>query len=194
MIIKKIDELKQNPNNPKKIDYFKLEQLKKSIKDFPEMLEIRPIVIDAEGVIIGGNMRWKAAKELGIKEVPVLILEDKEREWEFLIKDNLSYGEWNWEGLSHDFKSSELLDWGLDVPLFYREDDIEMGVEAADLPILNGEQKEAPKSTKKALYLFYTAEEKENLQKKIKEERGEFSVEDYILQKIRLKLDGSFKS
>ena len=121
----KIEEIRENEKNPKKIDWFKLEQLKKSLKDFPEMLEVRPIVVNSNNVIIGGNMRWRAAKELGWEYVWIKQEEEGFREDEFMIKDNLNYGDWNCEGLSHDFKSNELLDWGLDVPLFMRDEEVE---------------------------------------------------------------------
>jgi hypothetical protein len=186
---KKINEIRQNPDNPKRIDYFKLQQLKKSIKEFPEMLEIRPIVINSEGIIVGGNSRWLAAKELGFEEVEVLVLEDKEKEYEFLIKDNLSYGEWNWEGLTHDFKSNELIDWGLDVPLFFRDEEVDYTELDDEKDWNEGDDKEAgksaPKSTKKAVYLFYTPSQKENLIKKLKELKGEMSNEEVVIQKIR---------
>ena len=110
----KIENIKENPNNPRTIDYFKLEELKRSIKEFPEMLDIRPIVLNKDNVIIGGNMRFKAAKELGLKEIECEILDDERREMEFMVKDNLSYGEWNWTQLSDDYKGSELIDWGLE--------------------------------------------------------------------------------
>lgn len=188
----KIDEIKENPNNPKTIDWFKLEQLKKSLEEFPDMLEIRPIVIDTDGIIIGGNMRWKAAKELGWEEVWVVEILDKKEE--FLIKDNLSYGEWNWEGLSDGYESKELLDWGLDVPLFFRGEDIDLGVQEDTEDEKEKEKipkKELPMSTKKAFYYFYTIAEKEEIMDILKKRRGEMTNEEWILEKIRQELDGS---
>jgi len=88
-----------------------------SIKDFPEMLNIRPIVVNQDMIILGGNMRYKACKEAGLKEIPIIITdlsEDKQRE--FLIKDNTSGGEWDWEVLANEWDSEQLEDWGLDLP------------------------------------------------------------------------------
>ena len=88
------------------------------------MLELRPIVINENGIILGGNMRYKALVELGYKEVPVIVAEHitKEQENEFIIKDNLGFGDWDWDILANEWDSVELEDWGLDVWL--NEDDI----------------------------------------------------------------------
>ena len=119
MEIVKISEVKLNPNNPRIIKDDKFKKLVQSIKDFPEMLNIRPIVVNKDMIILGGNMRYKACKEAGLKEIPIIITdlsEDKQRE--FLIKDNTSGGEWDWEVLANEWDSEELEAWGLDVPSF----------------------------------------------------------------------------
>ena len=112
----KINEIKLNPNNPRLIKDDKFAKLVKSIKDFPEMLNIRPIVVNDDMIILGGNMRFKACKEAGLKEVPIIkasgLTEEKQRE--FLIKDNISGGEWDW-GLLQEWDSLELEEWGVDV-------------------------------------------------------------------------------
>jgi site-specific DNA-methyltransferase (adenine-specific) len=89
-----------------------------SIKDFPEMLEIRPIVVNNEMMILGGNMRLKAIQEIGIKEVPIIKAENltEQQQREFLIKDNVGFGEWDWDALANDWDPAELNEWGLDVP------------------------------------------------------------------------------
>lgn len=115
----KLSEVKLNPNNPRIIKDDKFKKLVQSIKDFPEMLNIRPIVVNQDMIILGGNMRYKACKEAGLKEIPVIITdlsEDKQRE--FLIKDNTSGGEWDWEVLANEWNSEELDAWGLDIPNF----------------------------------------------------------------------------
>ena len=115
--IVKISEVKLNPNNPRLIKDDKFNKLVQSIKDFPEMLNIRPIVVNKDMIILGGNMRYKACKEAGLKEVPVIITdlsEDKQRE--FLIKDNTSGGEWDWEVLANEWDAEQLEEWGLDMP------------------------------------------------------------------------------
>jgi hypothetical protein len=113
----KISEVKLNPNNPRQIKDDKFKNLIKSIKDFPEMLNIRPIVVNEDMVILGGNMRFRACKEAGLKEVPIIVAnnltEDQQRE--FLIKDNVSGGEWDWDLLANEWEVQQLNDWGLEV-------------------------------------------------------------------------------
>jgi ParB-like chromosome segregation protein Spo0J len=113
----KISEIKLNPNNPRLIKDDKFEKLVKSIKDFPEMLDIRPIVVNSDMVILGGNMRFKACKEAGLKEIPVIVADNltEEQQREFLIKDNTSGGEWDFEMLANEWDNEQLEDWGLDL-------------------------------------------------------------------------------
>jgi site-specific DNA-methyltransferase (adenine-specific) len=123
MELKKISDIKLNPNNPRLIKDDKFKKLVQSIKDFPEMLDIRPIVVNKDMIILGGNMRYRACKEAGIKEIPVIVTdlsEDKQRE--FLIKDNTSGGEWDWDMLANEWDTDELEAWGLDIPVFDIED------------------------------------------------------------------------
>jgi hypothetical protein len=124
MEIKKISEVKLNPNNPRLIKDDKFKKLVQSIKDFPEMLSIRPIVVNKDMIILGGNMRFRACKEAGITEIPVIVTdlpEDKQRE--FLIKDNTSGGEWDWDMLANEWNADELEAWGLDLPIFDIKDE-----------------------------------------------------------------------
>lgn len=116
----KITEIKLNPNNPRLIKDDKFAKLVKSIKDFPEMLNIRPIVVNKDMIILGGNMRFKACKEAGLKEIPVIIADNltEDQEREFLIKDNTSGGEWDFDMLANEWDVEELTEWGLDVPTF----------------------------------------------------------------------------
>ncbi len=111
-----IKDIKPNPNNPRLIKDDKFLKLVQSIKDFPEMLEIRPIVLNKDHIILGGNMRFKACKEAGLKDVPVIIAENltAEQEREFIIKDNTSGGEWDWDVLSSEWNSIQLEEWGMD--------------------------------------------------------------------------------
>jgi len=120
----KLSEVKLNPNNPRLIKDDNFKKLVQSIKDFPEMLEIRPIVVNADMVILGGNMRFKACKEAGLKEVPIIIADNltEEQQREFLIKDNVSGGEWDWS-LLNDWDSEQLEDWGLEVPEYSNVDE-----------------------------------------------------------------------
>jgi len=116
----KISEVKSNPNNPRIIKDDKFQKLVKSIKEFPEMLNIRPIVVNADMVVLGGNMRLKACKEAGIKEVAIIKADDltDEQQKQFIIKDNVGFGEWDWEDLANNWDAEQLTDWGLDIPDF----------------------------------------------------------------------------
>ena len=127
-----ISKIKSNPNNPRLIKDDKFAKLVNSIKEFPEMLNIRPIVVNKDMVILGGNMRFKACKEAGLKEIPIIIADLPEgKEREFIIKDNISGGEWDWDLLANEWDVSQLTDWGLDIPNFEtnleaEEDDYEI--------------------------------------------------------------------
>jgi DNA modification methylase len=115
----KITEVISNPNNPRLIKDDKFKKLVKSIQDFPDMLNVRPIVVNKDMVVLGGNMRLKAIKEAGIKEINVDIVDWNEpQQKEFIIKDNASYGEWDWDDLANNWDAEELTDWGLDIPNF----------------------------------------------------------------------------
>ena len=115
-----INEIKPNPNNPRIIKDHKFKQLVKSIQDFPQMLELRPIVIDENNMVLGGNMRLKACIEAGLTDVPVIHANNlsEEKKKEFIVKDNVGYGEWDWDDLANNWDAQELTDWGLDIPNF----------------------------------------------------------------------------
>lgn len=119
----KISEVKSNPNNPRIIKDDKFQKLVKSIKEFPEMLNIRPIVVNADMVVLGGNMRLRACKEAGLKEVAIIKAEDltEDQQKQFIIKDNVGFGEWDWEDLANNWDAEQLTDWGLDIPDFKSE-------------------------------------------------------------------------
>jgi site-specific DNA-methyltransferase (adenine-specific) len=123
----KISEVKSNPNNPRIIKDDKFQKLVKSIKEFPEMLNIRPIVVNADMVVLGGNMRLKACKEAGLKEVAIIKAEDltDDQQKQFIIKDNVGFGEWDWEDLANNWDAEQLTDWGLDIPDFKHEEEAE---------------------------------------------------------------------
>jgi len=109
-------KIKLNPNNPRIIKDDKFKKLVQSIKDFPEMLDIRPIVVNKEGIILGGNMRYKACIEAGIKEPSYKVVDlTEDQQKEFLIKDNVSGGEWDWDVLASEWDVEQLDSWGLDM-------------------------------------------------------------------------------
>ena len=115
----RVANLKSNPNNPRIIKDEKFQKLVQSIRDFPEMLEARPIVVNQDMIVLGGNMRLKALIDAGVKEAPVEIVDwDEDKQREFIIKDNVGFGEWDWENLANEWDTVELEKWGLDVPLF----------------------------------------------------------------------------
>ena len=120
----KIQKLKENPDNPRIISRDKFRKLVNSLKEFPQMLKLRPIVVDEDNIILGGNMRYKAALELGLSEVWVIQADDltKEQKAEFIIKDNAGFGKWDWETLANDWSMEVLTDWGVDVGI--DQDDI----------------------------------------------------------------------
>ena len=115
-----ITQIKSNPNNPRLIKDNKFKQLVKSIQDFPQMLELRPIVIDENNMVLGGNMRLKACLEAGLTDVPVIHANNlsEEKKKEFIVKDNVGYGEWDWDDLANNWDAEELTEWGLDIPNF----------------------------------------------------------------------------
>lgn len=115
-----INEIKPNPSNPRIIKDDKFKKLVKSIQDFPQMLELRPIVIDENNIVLGGNMRLKACIEAGLTDVPVKQAKEltEEQKKEFIVKDNVGYGEWDWDDLANNWDEELLTEWGLDIPNF----------------------------------------------------------------------------
>ena len=119
----KLNQIKSNPNNPRIIKDVKFKKLVNSIKEFPEMLEKRPIVVDENYMVLGGNMRTKACKQAGLKEVWVDVAKgwSSEQKAEFIIKDNSGFGEWDWDMLANEWDVDKLNDWGLDLPPMFDE-------------------------------------------------------------------------
>jgi hypothetical protein len=148
----KLSEVIPNPNNPRQIKDDKFKKLVESIKNFPEMLSLRPIVVNDNMVVLGGNMRLKACKEAGLKEVPIIKASEltDEQQKEFIIKDNVGFGEWDWDQLANEWDVEQLQDWGLDVPIIIEEPNYED---------LIGEEKNKPATMK------ITFESPEQLQK-----------------------------
>lgn len=133
-----IKQVRPNPDNPRFIKGNKFEKLVKSIKEFPEMLDLRPIVVNQDMIVLGGNMRLKACEEAGLKEVPIIFADNltPEQEKEFIIKDNSSFGEWDWDLLANEWETDQLIDWGMDIPDDWAVDEVleaeEDNYEAAD--------------------------------------------------------------
>ncbi len=133
-----IKQVRPNPDNPRFIKGNKFEKLVKSIKEFPQMLDLRPIVVNQDMIVLGGNMRLKACEEAGLKEVPIIFADNltPEQEKEFIIKDNSSFGEWDWDLLANEWETEQLIDWGMDIPDDWAVDEVleaeEDNFEAAD--------------------------------------------------------------
>jgi hypothetical protein len=145
-----ISKLIPNPSNPRLIKDDKFHKLVQSLKDFPEMAKVRPIVVNTEMVILGGNMRFKAMKEAGWKEVPVEVVDwSEEKQREFIIKDNVGFGEWDWENLANEWDAEQLTDWGLEVPAWSAghevnqmdENDLDMSEEFDPIGLSKGLQR-----------------------------------------------------
>lgn len=137
----KISTVKTNPKNPRLIKDDKFKKLVKSIKEFPQMLELRPIVVDENNIVLGGNMRLKACLEVGLKEVYIVKADDltEQQKDEFIVKDNVGFGEWDWDILANEWDTEKLQDWGLDLPVFMDEPSYED---------LIGEEKNKPATMK----------------------------------------------
>jgi hypothetical protein len=145
-----LESLQVNPLNPRVITDKKLNKLVKSIKELPEMINVRPIVVNEDNVILGGNMRYKALQKLGYKDVEVIkvygLTEDQQKT--FLIKDNTPYGEWNWETLLNGrWNIDTLEDWGVELPTW--KDTTELDMDFTGVDIVN----------KKSLKLMFTETE-----------------------------------
>jgi DNA modification methylase len=132
----KINAIKTNPKNPRLIKDDKFKKLVKSIKEFPKMLELRPIVVDENNIILGGNMRYKACIEAGLKEIFILKAEDltEQQKAEFIVKDNVGFGEWDWDILANEWDTDKLQDWGLDLPLDVSVQELEAEEDDYEIP------------------------------------------------------------
>jgi ParB-like chromosome segregation protein Spo0J len=159
MKLVKISEVKPNPNNPRIIKDGKFQKLVKSIQEFPDMLNKRPLIVftdvDNKYVVLGGNMRLKACKEIGLKEIPIIVADEwtEEQKNEFLIKDNVGFGEWDWDSLANEWDAEKLDDWGLDLPIIMNE---------PSLDELIGEEKNKPASMKITFKTVEQLQEAEN--------------------------------
>jgi len=180
----KISDIKSNPNNPRLIKDDKFHKLVNSIKGFPKMLEIRPIVVNADMVVLGGNMRLKACKEAGLKEIPIIFADDltEEQQKEFIIKDNVGFGEWDWDMIANEWDASQLTEWGLDV--WEKPEEIDYSI--LDDDDLEDELKEMSDGVKKAIQIEFEPEHYEEAFELVKfwREQGAY-VGFMIIQYLR---------
>ena len=166
-----ISQLQPNENNPRIIKDGKFKKLVQSIKDFPEMLELRPIVIDEENIILGGNMRYRACVEAGLKDVPVKIAKGltEEQKEEFIVKDNVGFGEWNWDMLGNEWDNAKLGEWGMDV--WQPEEEVDYS--ALDDLDIGSELHEKEKGVKRAIQIEFNPEHYEEANELINKARSE---------------------
>jgi ParB-like chromosome segregation protein Spo0J len=165
----KISSIKMNKENPRVIRDEKFNKIVKSINEFPEMLKIRPIVVNDDMVVLGGNMRLRACKEAGLKEVPIIVASEltEEQQKEFIIKDNVAYGEWDWDILANTWDENQLTDWGLDV--WKQAADIDYSV--LDEEDLSGDLDDKVKNIKKSIQIEFESEDYEIAQELVKSHR-----------------------
>ena len=151
-----INEVLTNPNNPRTIKDDKFKKLVKSIKEFPQMLEKRAIVVDEAMMVLGGNMRLKACRDAGIKKVWVDVAEGwtEEQKKEFIVKDNVGFGDWDWDAIANEWEEDKLDDWGLDV--WQPEDDVDYSI--LDDDDLTDQLKEMTEGVRKAIQIEFEAE------------------------------------
>ena len=155
MIKVKVDKVKSNPKNPRLIKDDKFKKLVKSIKDFPEMESVRPIVVNKDMVILGGNMRYKAMIECGYKEVNVEVVDwSEQKQNEFIIKDNVGFGEWEWEMVANEWDEIELKDWGMDLPMFA----VPVDYSILDSEDISDQLNDMTNGVKKAIQIEFEAE------------------------------------
>jgi hypothetical protein len=182
----KISEVKSNPNNPRIIKDDKFQKLVKSIKEFPEMLNIRPIVVNADMVVLGGNMRLKACKEAGLKEVAIIKAEDltEDQQKQFIIKDNVGFGEWDWEGLANQWDEDKLAEWGLDIPAFNVSKDLDYSI--LDEADVSDQLSEMTSNVKKAIQIEFEAEHYEEASELVKfwREQGLY-IGGFLMEKLK---------
>ncbi len=192
-MVKKISikKIKPNSNNPRYIRDGKFKKLVKSIKDFPEMLEKRPIIVDENMVVLGGNMRLKACESLGIKQIWIDTAEgwtDKQKK-EFIIKDNVGFGDWDFDMLANEWNTEVLNDWGLNLPEFDKNPDYSI----LDDIDLGGELDEMTGNVKKALQIPFDADDYQRAFDLVKEFRenkiyvGKLLIEKLENEKSRFK-------
>jgi len=158
----KLTDIQPNPNNPRFIRDDKFEKLKASIEQFPKMMALRPIVVDASGMVLGGNMRLRALQELGYDKVPGdwvkkadELTEEEKRE--FIIKDNPTKftGEWDWDVLANEWDTEQLEEWGLEIP--------DWGADSLDYSDKNKEIDADDLEEKMTIVLEYTFDEYEKV-------------------------------
>ena len=184
----KITEVKPNPKNPRVIRDNKFQKLVKSIEEFPDMLNKRPLIVftdvDGKYCVLGGNMRLKALNELKYKEVPVMLADEwtEEQKAEFLIKDNVGFGEWDWDSLANEWDAEKLDDWGLYVPEL--AEDVDYSI--LDEEDLDDQLNDMADGVKKAIQIEFEAEHYEEAYELVKFWRQkELYIGGFLMEKLK---------
>jgi hypothetical protein len=167
----KISKVTPNENNPRFIKDHKFKKLVKSIQDFPEMLKLRPIVVNKDMVVLGGNMRLKACKEAGLKEVYILKADEltEQQQREFIVKDNVGFGEWDWDILANEWDNTQLKEWGMDV--WQPEEEVDYSI--LDDDDLSEDLNDMTNGVKKAIQIPFELEHYEEASELVKFWRNE---------------------
>ena len=182
-----LNKVKPNPENPRTITEDKFEELKMSLIEAPWMIELRPLIVDEDNMLLGGNMRLRALTDLGYAEVPVTVAKGltPEQKREFIIKDNISAGSWDWDALSNTWDAVKLRDWGLHV--WTPEVDVDYSVlDSEEFSGIDYRVDEIVSATTKAIqvnFLLEDFDEAYNLMKEAKEQ--DFDVAKALLQILR---------
>jgi hypothetical protein len=170
----KTKDIIANDTNPRVIKDDKFKKLVQSIKDFPQMLQLRPIVVNDDMVVLGGNMRLRAVQEVGLKEVPIIKASDltPEQQKEFIIKDNVGFGEWDWDILANEWEPELLTEWGLDV----WQQPVEIDYSLLDEEDLSDELSDMADGVKKAIQIEFEPDHYEEATEVVKfwRERGAY--------------------
>jgi len=184
----KTKDIIANENNPRVIKDDKFKKLVQSIKDFPQMLQLRPIVVNDEMVVLGGNMRLRAVQEVGLKEVPIIKASDltEEQQKEFIIKDNVGFGEWDWDVLANEWEPELLTEWGLDV----WQQPVEVDYSLLDEEDLSDELADMADGVKKAIQIEFEPDHYDEATELVKfwRERGAY-VGYMIMQYLKEEKD-----
>lgn len=175
----RIADITPNPDNPRVIKDDKFQKLTESIRTFPQMLELRPIVINADGVVLGGNMRLRACQAAGLKDVPVIRADTltPEQQREFIIKDNVGFGEWDWDVLANSWDIDDLKAWGLsEIAVF-------AGISAEaerdiDLPNMNASAESYLNNTIRQIVLHYDKDTHADVLERLKVAALAHDIED----------------
>lgn len=186
--IVKTKDIIANENNPRVIKDDKFRKLVQSIKDFPQMLNLRPIVVNDEMVVLGGNMRLRAVQEVGLKEVAIIKASDltEEQQKEFIIKDNVGFGEWDWDVLANEWEPELLTEWGLDV----WQQPVEVDYSLLDEEDLSDELADMADGVKKAIQIEFEPDHYDEATELVKfwRERGAY-VGYMIMQYLKEEKD-----